>query len=206
MKSAPSITELFLLSILVVSGCSPLAPQPDQSKFYVLTAAVGHLAAPPATPGEIKDHLIGLGPIHFPGYLERDQIVTRVAPNQLDISENKVWAEPLANNFARVLSIDLSEQLASDRFVKFPWYSTTPIEYQVRIDVLRFEASADRNAWLAARWSIEDRHGKSLYANDTTLKEAIKIDEPAPEAAALSRVLADFSRVVAGRLGQLRDD
>ena len=82
---------------------------------------------------------IGLGPIKLPEYLDRDEVVTRVGPNRLELSDKDRWAEPLNDNFRQVLAQDLTQSLGTHSVIFFPWVGTTHIDYQVRIDVYRFE-------------------------------------------------------------------
>jgi hypothetical protein len=63
---------------------------------------------------------LGIGPIRFPGYLDRQEMVTRTAPNRIDLSENDRWAEPLEANFARTLSQNLSSLLQTERLMFYP--------------------------------------------------------------------------------------
>lgn len=74
---------------MALAGCSAisnaiLAPQPDITKFYLLTpTADTAAAAPAAAPSVGGDFAIGLGPIKLPPYLDRQEVVTRAAPNRL---------------------------------------------------------------------------------------------------------------------------
>ena len=191
---------MVLFAMAAAAGCSPLAPRPDLTKFYLLTPASNPgTQKPSSSPGRT----LGLGPVHFPSYLSRDQVVTRMSPNQVEVSDTNRWAEPLDSNFTQVLSTDLAELLPSDRVVKFPWSQAAAIDYQLRIEVSRFEADRDGNAYLSARWTLVDlRHGRQLYSADSHLKESINAGEAGADAAALSRLLGQFSRQIAERIRQ----
>ena len=43
---------------------------------------------------------------------------------------------------------------------KLPMESTMPIDYQVIVDVERFDTGTDKQARLNARWSIRDGHDR----------------------------------------------
>jgi uncharacterized protein len=189
-----------LFAILAAAGCSPLAPRPDLTKFYLLTAAPDPGLQSPTTS---LGRTIGLGPVHFPDYLSRDQVVTRVSPNQVEVSDVNRWAESLDRSFAQVLAADLAKLLPSDHFVSFPWSRLAAIDYQLRVDVSRFEADRDGNAYLSARWTLTDLHrSRQALSAESHLKESINAGEAAGDAAALSRVLGQFSRQVAERVRQ----
>src|SRR5258708_8560294 len=98
-------------------GCSVAWPQPDRSKFFILTpiSDSGGTAAKPASASPDSRLSLGLGPVDFPDYLRRLPVVTRVAPNQINLSDEKRWAEPLDKNFTRVLSDKLPTSLSTPR-------------------------------------------------------------------------------------------
>ena len=97
----------------IVAGCSVLSPQPDRSEFFILTPVSDSagMAARPASTSPDSQLTIGVGPVDFPDYLRRLPVVTRVAPNRIDLSEERRWAEPLDKNFVRVLSENLATLL-----------------------------------------------------------------------------------------------
>src|SRR5512147_1114381 len=113
-----------LLISFLLSGCGNFSPRADPSRFFTLTA-IAQPAAPAAkessNPGGVS---LGIGPIRLPGYLDRQEIVTRVSPNRMDLSEYDQWAEPLETNFNRVLGQNLAILLPINRLVFFPWEST----------------------------------------------------------------------------------
>jgi uncharacterized protein len=197
------LRSLAITLLLAAAGCTVLAPQKDESKFYLLTPIpVGaSTAMSPVNPG--RELSIGIGPVTFPGYLKRSEIVTRTSDDQLVLSENQRWAESLDANFQSVLAQDLSQMLATQRIVIFPWYGTTHIDYQVEIQVSRFDASSDRQSRLTARWSIKNgANGNILFATETTNTSAVAGDDLAGSAA-LSRDVAELSREIANRIREL---
>jgi uncharacterized protein len=141
-------------AIAMAAGCSILSPRPDPTKFYVLTATSTGAAAPGAT-----SHLvIGLGPVKLPAYLEHAEVITRVAPNRLDLSSTDRWAEPLDDNFRRVLAADLTTLIGTDQVLPFPWDLSTKVDYKLEVNVERFERDSSGGAQLTASWIIRDGH------------------------------------------------
>lgn len=185
--------------LLAAAGCSFLAPQPDTSQYFVL-APITEAAAPP-TDDSMRDVIVGIGPLRLPDYLLRYQIATRVAPNRLVFAESERWAEPIENNFARVLSQNLVCLLHTERVVTLPTYIATPLTYEVPMEVVQFEREAGGRVTLWARWAVQDAttHG-ILHAAESQLSAVA--EGPAMDAAvaAQSRVLADLSREVAAAL------
>ena len=146
-------------------------------------------------PGQIS---LGVGPVRLPGYLDRREIVTRVAQNRFDLSENDRWAEPLDENFTHVLAQDLSVLLGSDRIITYPWPLDKRPHYRVQIDVFRFEVNAAGEAELSARWAVIDEAGKKTpNLNESRLSRPAKDKSTDAHVAALSETVADLSREIA---------
>jgi len=101
---------------IAAAGCSPLAPRPNYSKFFILTPLADD-ASPAATAASTtaRQLAVGIGPIDFPDYLRRAQVVTRSAPNEIELSAVDRWGEPLDKNFDRVLSENLAKLLKTYR-------------------------------------------------------------------------------------------
>ena len=193
-----------LLIVVSVSGCGTFSPRPDPSRFFTLTplSQTGEIATKdPRNPVGIS---LGIGPIKFPGYLDRQEIVTRVAQNRFAISEYDRWAEPLDENFARVLSQNLSALLRAERINAYPWSLDKRPTYQVEIEVLRFEAGAAQDVELSARWSVIDANRKNLvHYRESHVARTAKAKSTEASVAALSETLGELSREIADAVGAI---
>jgi uncharacterized lipoprotein YmbA len=188
----------------VLAGCSTLLPPvPDKSRFFMLTPITPGESSSPAAQSATGSLILGLGPVKFPAYLDRTEVVTQVEPNRLEVSETNQWAEPLKSNFTTVLGQNLSLLLGTPQIVHFPWYSTTHMDYQLVAEVERFDSDAQGNAHLIAQWTIEDPTTKKTLDRGEPNLTASGATDAAQSAAALSRVLADFSRQLAIAVGQV---
>lgn len=197
---ATNLTGLWILAA-ALAGCTLLSPVPDKSRFFLLTPIAQ--AGAPASQQNTRGLVLGLGPIKLPDYLDRSEIVTRADSNRLQFSENDHWAEPLKNNFTRVLSQNLSSLLGNLQIVNFPWYSSTHIDYQIAVTVDRFECEGQGNARLAARWSINDpASGRILDRGESDLS-APAGGGTDQQVAALSQTLGNFSRQIATAVAQV---
>lgn len=122
----------------------------------------------------------------------------RVEPNRFELFEYDRWAEPLDENFTRVLMQNLSVLLRTDRIVAYPWPRDKKPCYRVEIQVLRFESNSAREAELTARWTVID-----VNSNETAGFKESHFARPAKEKsidasiAALSETVADLSREIA---------
>jgi uncharacterized protein len=199
-------TKLIALgACAIVARCSVLSPQPDRSEFFILTPVSDRagMAANPASASPDSQLTIGVGPVDFPDYLRRLPVVTRVAANRIDLSDERRWAEPLDKNFVRVLSENLATLLDTERIEKYPWALRTKIDYQVEVDVQRFETSSDGQTQLVASWIIRDGPSdKILYASQTTAGAPAGPNELSASSA-LSSDLATLSKEIASRVTEI---
>ena len=185
-----------LLVCFVLAGCSFLDSKPDPSRFFAL-------ASLPRTSQKAQDAAgttalaLGIGPVKLPGYLDRQGIVTRVSQNRFAVAENDRWAEPLEENFSRVLSQNLSILLQTDRIVAYPWVRSQQPTYQVQVEVLRFEANAEQLVELWGRWSIIDGTNKTVSMRETYLTHPTRDKSTEASVAALNETVADLSREIA---------
>ena len=197
-------TFIALGSCALSVACSPLAPRPDHSKFFILTPVADRAPTEltPANTANDSGLTIGIGPIDFPDYLRRPEVVTLASPNQLDLATEKRWGEPLDKDFARVFTENISCLLKTQQLEKYPWPVRTHIDYQIVIDVQRFETTSDGQSQLVARWIIKDGSGKDLYASETRASAPVGSGEAGPSIA-LSNDLATLSHEVAARFNEL---
>ena len=168
-------------SLLVQIGCSNSGP----SRFYLLSAL-----SPAEGARDGQGMSLGIGPIEFPKYLDRPQIVTRGSENQIYIGEFDRWAEPLQHNFARVLAENLAELLSTDNVVRHPWKHSAQIDYRVLITLNRFDATVGGDTVLHVRWSVSDADGKTLVPSRTA-----RIEE-SPASAGYEAIVQAQSRAV----------
>ena len=194
----------FLLFVVCFTsgGCLSLEAKPDPSKFFALTSLPrsGQSAANSAGTSALA---LGIGPIKLPGYLDRPQVVSRVSENRFVIAQNDRWAEPLEENFSRVLSQNLSMLLHTDRMVVYPWERSQQPKYQVQVELLRFEPNVEQTVELWARWSIIDSTKKMLSVKDSYLSRPTKDKSVEASVASMSEAVADLSREISSALRTL---
>ena len=187
-----------LAACVVLASCAVT----DPTRYYALgrTPAAGNAAAAPASrSGSLT---IGIGPVIVPGYLDRINVVTRTASDQVDLSPFHRWAEPLADGIARTLSEEISAGVPTERVVAFPWRGVVArsIDYQVVVTVLRFDGPPGGDVTLDARWRILAGDGKELLLRRTTLTETAGGLGYEPMVAAMDRALTTFGRQIAAEI------
>ena len=132
----------------------------------------------------------------LPGYLDRQQIATRTSTNRLSYSENDRWAAPLSESFNRVLAQNIYHLINPTRVIQFPWQSNDAPDYQVKIEVLQFEASSNQEALLTAHWSVIDRNKKLLVIQRSQLNRRAGSLSTEDFVKALSETIGDLSREI----------
>lgn len=195
-KSNSSVT-IGLLG-LSLAGCGTFSPRPDPSRFFTLSSLRQVEEASLKNSSKPEKMFLGIGPIKFPGYLDRHEIVVRSAQNRFEVSENDRWAESLQENFARILSQNLALLLNTDLITAYPWPPVNRPRYQVEIEVLRFEADNERNAQLFARWAVLDGGDKKIaVVKESRAVRNAKEKSTDGSVAALSEAVGDLSREIA---------
>jgi uncharacterized lipoprotein YmbA len=181
-----------LAAALLLVGCADSQP----TRFYTLSPL---MAARSDTPPPVKPDLtIGVGPVTMPPYLDRSQLVTRAGSNRVALADFDSWAEPLDGLFARVLAENLAILLGTDDVLLLPQRRLLPLDYQVEVDVTRFDVDTSGNAVLDARWWVFDQDGERLLRNGhSAITERTQAGDHTAAAAALSRALGTMSGEIA---------
>ena len=183
------------LSLLALAGCASSKP----SRYYVLSA----LNPTQSAKADLAVS-VGIGPIEFPEYLDRPQIVTRGSQNRLYLGEFDRWAEPLEQNFARVLAENLAALLSTDDVHQYPWKRSARLNYQIIVSVNRFDAVIGGDTVLNVRWTVSDGDGRTIVP-----PRASRIAKPAASAdyeaivQAGSRALEELSRQIAAAIQEI---
>ncbi len=176
---------------LLLAGCAATTP----TQFYTLS---GLLAAPGEATQALPHLAIGVGPVILPEYLNRPQIVTRAGSNRIVLADFESWAEPLDGLFARVLTDNLSLLLGTDDVVPLPLRRSMHLDYDVEVNVTRFDVDSGGRAVLDARWLVyRDVSGELVQSARSTLVEPAPTDDEAAAVQALSRALGALSRQIA---------
>ena len=198
----PAVLRLGAIAAIAVaavtSSCTVFSPRPDPSRFFTLTP----ISDADAAAGAPHALALGIGPITFPRYLDRPEIVTRIGPNEVQPAAFDYWAGSLPKQFEGALAQNLQALTASDQVQTYPWYAGSALDYAVEVDVRDFERNTDGQVHLSARWRIrKGAGGKILRGGESNLARPVGASDPGSTAAALSGLLGDFSREIARGIG-----
>jgi uncharacterized lipoprotein YmbA len=197
MKGARFAPARIAALVLALTGVLLAACATPPSNFYVLTPMA---EAAGRTDGLHGGTLaLGLGPVVFPQFLDRPQIVARDGTNRLSVDEFHRWGGSLQDDFVRVWGENLAALLDTSRIVVFPTEVRTPLDFRVLATVLGFEGVPGGEAVLKVRWTVIDgQRGQILTVREDRYASPLR-QEGGEEAvvAAMSACLGAFSRDVA---------
>ena len=143
--------NLYLIFILL-TGCASSPPM----HYYLLDSGNANQAA---ISSDSQDKVIGIGPVRFPDYLDRPQIVSRSSANELVLSDTHRWAEPLEENFTRILAEHISRTLGTPSVTIEPSRNRTKLDLRISIEVVQFDSDANGDIHLVSYWRAENPDG-----------------------------------------------
>jgi uncharacterized lipoprotein YmbA len=202
------ITWVVLITIILTfSGCLGGPGQTPATRFYVLNSFYSSGNKSQASPITVlKDAAVGVGPLRLSQALDRPQIILRTSHNEIRVADLDRWAAPLTENITNVLVDNLSVLLSSGQILKFPWKASIPIDYQVVMDITRFDGIPEGNVDLRARWGILGDNGRKVLAKgNSVLTEPVGGDTIAEMVSAQSRLVARLSLDIAEEIKKLED-
>ncbi len=202
------LSGVFLIAIwLMVQGCTILGSGTQQpTKSYVLNSLYSEETETQPV-ADLRDTGILVGPIRMALYLDRADIVIRDSQNQIRLADFSQWAGPLQENFSRVLAENLSLLLNTDRVGIFPGTRAMSFDFNVTVNVTRFDGMPGERADLRARWGILDKQRKNmLFESHSVLSQSTRDDSMEALIAAESQTLADLSREIAKAIKNIAEN
>jgi len=189
--SSRNLSIITVLVVILLSGCSR-SPSP---RFYTLSPIQDQVIS--RSSSARQNAIIGIGPVKMADYLDQSQIVTRTGDNQVVKAEFNRWVGPLKNNFVNVLAEDIGFLLPTDQIQLFPWRTDLPIDYQVTVDVVRFDGRLGDTARLESRWNIlQGPERKLVKTGRSSISEPVTGPDYADLVAAQSRALGRLSQEI----------
>lgn len=199
LKQHKIVMCTFSLACLLVTGCGTTQP----SRYYMLSGISQDTTGKTSNQNEAKVH-IGVGPIKVPKYLDRYPIVKRSDGAEVIIDDLHRWAEPLADNFSRVMANNLSLLVGASDVSTHPWSNSNEIDYQIVVDVLRLDADINNNIVLSAHWTINGKESKhTLYKQKTLITETADSGDYATLVSTQSKATEKLCQEIADKLNEI---
>lgn len=147
--------------IFYLAGCTT---SKDSTRYYLLSPiSLTDLPNQHLKQSE-KKQTISLRLNRFPAYLNRPQIVTHHSANRLELAEYDRWAEPLKDNFSRVLTQDIGRLLPGHKILQLPQRLTPlAVDYQIELDIIRFDIDEFNKGRLIAQWTIRQPNNSGAF-------------------------------------------
>jgi uncharacterized protein len=166
------------LGLLAIAGCNVVPPaQEDTTRYFVLSdsgmAPVASAQAPAS--GTLR---IGLRTVRLEGYLKGRQMIVRNGANEVRFEDFRRWAEPLDTAITRIVRSRLLAGTGVAQVYAEPYPFDQARDYDVSIEVTRFEGAADANgkfvASLAATIEISTTGADSRVVSRRTFEAPAK--------------------------------
>jgi uncharacterized lipoprotein YmbA len=174
--------------LLTACGTSPPV------RFYTLDPLPGSSSA------ETPDSIIGIGPLRFPEYLKRPQIVSFGDSGEVVIAEFDRWAGAAEADFQRTLMQNLNRLLNNTMVIEFPFGGglVSP-DYRLVGQISQFSTDASGGATLDINWGIINADDEQVIPARRSVFSASSASASsyAARVAAMNETLQAFSRQVA---------
>lgn len=184
---------ILVATLMVLCGC---LGRSQPTRFYLLqpTLSLQEGRAVSAKEGLI----IGVGPVEIPEYLDRPQIVTRISNSGFQVDEFNQWAESLTYSIATSIAQNLSVLLTTDNLFVFPWPGSSQIDYQIKLDVVRFNAIPGSKIVLETQHTIFRGEDREVLAKTlSSFSRAADVQDYEAIVSSMSQLLEDWSRKIA---------
>lgn len=188
---------LILVNVVLAALVSGCLKKSQPTSFYTLSSTVEdqRLTGEKSFAGNVA---IGIGPISLADYLTQSRIVTRIDDNMVGRAEFDQWSGSFKNNIVNALADDISYLLGTDKVFVFPWRSFIPIDYQIIVEIIRFDGKPGDQAALEARWTVLKGKDKLIIdIKRSSIQETIDTPDYVGLVAAQSRALGKLSSEIA---------
>ncbi len=194
MYEKPLLFVTLFLSVALLIGC---AATPN-TNFYSLSSILTSDQGQPASGKEVG---LRVGPFGFPSYLQRPNIVTRMAGNRLEVTDFHRWAGALEDDFHNVLGSNLGVLMNSSRISIYPAELRFEPDYYLTGDIITFDGELGGRLTLDISWTINRENDRNaLVVKRTVMSEPVNGKDYSALIEAYDRVLVRFSREVQARL------
>lgn len=185
---------LTLVTPLLLASCGVIQPVKDTSVNHLLDPVI------PERPITGTSPAIAISRPSLPGYLDRQQLVSRDHAGQMQMLANHLWAEPLDATISRVTAINLG-RLANSLNIQ-PVENFVTLDYQslLEIRVSRFEPDESKSLVLECTWKLQPVAGH--LGTPHSFRTTVPISPPDTPAdlsgrtAAMNEALARLAREI----------
>ena len=200
MMEKSRIIRIVYLTIVIGAMMLTACGRTPPAKFYALQPV--ELSSPGRSlPRNVA---LAVGPVAIPADIDRAEIVTRDAGNEVNFSEFHRWAGPLTKSIASVVAQNIGTLLATERVTPFTRENIFQPTHRVVIDINRYDSQLSKEFLLNATWSVKDLKGnKLLLVQKSIIRESLASSTYEDLVAAQSKALAAMSAEMAKSILEL---
>jgi uncharacterized lipoprotein YmbA len=184
--------HFFIASLVIVLSACGSSPK---TSFYTLSAA------PPSDThsDQMADGVrVGIWRAKIPALLDRSEIVTRSGEHTIELADFHKWADRIDNSISRLVANELGRRLRTDHIVVSPWSSYTKNDYQVIMNIDRFDGELGGEIVFSGSWSLLNGEGNKELAREVfTYKEQAAGATYSDMIAALSKLTVQLATQIA---------
>ncbi|MDF2178964.1 ABC-type transport auxiliary lipoprotein family protein [Aliiglaciecola sp. CAU 1673] len=153
---------MMLSLLLAIAGC---ASEPVALHYYLLDQGTETVPSPKA---QTKPIVLEL-PL-LPGYLQQDGLVMEVAPHELRVSRQHLWAQNPSEGIEAALRRELNHNLSKYQVVAAHAPTAEQAKLRLRVEVVHFlighdgKVHLEANYWLTGSDGNNVDSGKGLYS------------------------------------------
>ena len=194
MRIATQTKIVAALALIGLSGCVGVTPP---TRYYqMFSMAPGEIAIAPPT------RLLGVSPVDFPDYLDRQGIVTRVTDTRIAVADFDQWSEQLEVMFSNVLIEDLRRRIGGEHVAVLPDDRSLQPSIELDLSVLRFDVDSAGKIVLQTRWRLFDGRGDLLSTERTDLTEQASPGDYGSIVDGMSRAVEALAQTIVATLPQ----
>lgn len=156
MKKTISSVVLAAALPLIFTGCGALTvlkPVKDVSVHHLLDSTLPQKTLTSATPA------VAIGRPSLPGYLDRQQLISRSGDGTVQMNSLHLWTEPLDTGIARVVAENLSRLTGSLNIRPVDQFTTLDYTTLVELRVRQFEPDATGTLQFECTWKLQPVNG-----------------------------------------------
>jgi len=174
--------------------------------LYLLTSQPGAVSA--VQKPQQAPLILGLELVELPKYLKGQRIVLQKTSHELEMAKGQRWAEPLTDNFSRVLAGNLAQRLGVAQVYLYPRQTPPHTDLVVKVLVNHFIGSPTTGVTLDAHWSLRNpaQPDAPVPSNHTVLHQttaALPTDTQVM-VATMSNLIAQLADQIATDVRQIR--
>ena len=185
--------------LLALASCGALEPVKDTTENHLLDPAIPERAVTGSRPA------LAIARPSLPGYLDRQQLVSRAADGRILMNSQHLWAEPLDTGISRVTAANLGRLENSLNIQPVGSFVTMDYDILLEIRIARFEPDPTGGLVLECTWKIQPVSG--TVANPQPFRTVVHTGGVLPATgpqgeriAAMNEALARLARQIAKAL------